>query len=298
MQTVQQYMGNKKEGMKQTRQDVKDTVLYIKQYFNDRTGRQVLTDIYKDLFGNRTIGNWVYLILLGLIPVIIMVVGEGLDWFGFWTSITGIITVIYVREGRLSNYMIGLVNAVLYLYLSLKGGILNPEVISPAFYGEVFTSIFWIVMNIVGPFQWINIQRKTELGVQDNQDEASHQFVAKRLSFKGWMKYLILMLVTWIGMGKFYESIGSGRPFRDSFTDGTNVSGQFLMNQMYAEQWVFWIVTNIASMYVWWFDSGVAGNWHMVGMYLAQLINSLVGYYEWSKQAKQYKQAQTALTGE
>lgn len=286
------YLQNKKQQWMGTKKDIKETVQYIKGYFSERGLGGFARDIISDLVGNRTFFNWIYLLLLGLIPVIVMVLGEGMDWFGFWTSITGIITVIYVREGRLSNYAIGLVNAVLYLYLSLKGGILNPEVVSPAFYGEVFTSIFWIVMNIIGPFQWLNIKRK--VGLQQ-QEEGTQEFVAKRLTIKGWVKYLLLMLVTWLGMGKFYDSIGSGRPFRDSFTDGTNVSGQFLMNQMYAEQWVFWIVTNIASMYVWWFDSGVAGNWHMVGMYLAQLINSLVGYYEWSKQAKQQKEKDLQL---
>lgn len=286
------YLQNKKQQWMGTKKDIKETVQYIKGYFSERGLGGFARDIISDLVGNRTFFNWIYLLLLGLIPVIVMVLGEGMDWFGFWTSITGIITVIYVREGRLSNYAIGLVNAVLYLYLSLKGGILNPEVVSPAFYGEVFTSIFWIVMNIIGPFQWLNIKRK--VGLQQ-QEEGTQEFVAKRLTIKGWVKYLLLMLVTWLGMGKFYDSIGSGRPFRDSFTDGTNVSGQFLMNQMYAEQWVFWIVTNIASMYVWWFDSGVAGNWHMVGMYLAQLINSLVGYYEWSKQAKKQKEKDLQL---
>lgn len=286
------YLQTKKQQWQGTLNDIKETVQYIKGYFSERGLGGFARDIISDLVGNRTFFNWIYLVLLGLIPVIVMVLGEGMDWFGFWTSITGIITVIYVREGRLSNYAIGLVNAVLYLYLSLKGGILNPEVVSPAFYGEVFTSIFWIVMNIIGPFQWLNIKRKAGL---QQQEEGTQEFVAKRLTIKGWVKYLILMAITWIGMGKFYDSIGSGRPFRDSFTDGTNVSGQFLMNQMYAEQWVFWIVTNIASMYVWWFDSGVAGNWHMVGMYLAQLINSLVGYYEWSKQAKQQKEKDLQL---
>lgn len=287
------YLQTKKQQWQGTLNDIKETVQYIKGYFSERGLGGFARDIISDLVGNRTFFNWIYLLLLGLIPVIIMVLGEGMDWFGFWTSITGIITVIYVREGRLSNYAIGLVNAILYLYLSLKGGILNPEVVSPAFYGEVFTSIFWIVMNIIGPFQWLNIKRKE--GLQQQEEDEPSTFVAKRLSIKGWVKYLLLMAITWIGMGKFYDSIGSGRPFRDSFTDGTNVSGQFLMNQMYAEQWVFWIVTNIASMYVWWFDSGVAGNWHMVGMYLAQLINSLVGYYEWSKQAKQQKEKDKGL---
>lgn len=290
---MQNILNKQVTKFKQFKQDSAYTFTYIKNYLTQTSKDQIAKDVYNDLFGNRTFFNWVYLILLGFIPVIILVVGEGWDWFGFWTSLTGVICVILVREGRMSNYIIGLINAVLYFYLSLKGGILNPEIISPAFYGEVFTSVFWIVMNVVGPLQWLTIKRKKE--EQPELIKEKQDFVSKNLTLKGWFKYIILMVITWLGMGKFYDSIGSGRPFRDSFTDGTNVSGQFLMNQMYAEQWVFWIVTNIASMYVWWFDSGVAGNWHMVGMYLAQLINSLVGYYEWHKQAQRHKQTESSL---
>ena len=84
-------------------------------------------------------------------------------------------------------------------------------------------------------------------------------------------------------MGLAYKSIGANRPFRDSVTDGTNVVGQKLMTELYAEQWVFWIASNLFSIYLWW---GTDGSIDIVVMYLLFTVNSIVGMYRWIQHAK------------
>ena len=91
--------------------------------------------------------------------------------------------------------------------------------------------------------------------------EESH-FEAKKLNLIEWMRYLALCAVIWIGMGFAYQSIHSARPFRDSITDATNGVGQLLMTRLYREQWIFWIATNVFSIYLWWDQS-----LHIQGMY-------------------------------
>ena len=71
-------------------------------------------------------------------------------------------------------------------------------------------------------------------------------------------------------------------PNRDSITDATNGVGQILMTAVYREQWIFWAATNVFSIYLWWGES-----LQIQGKYLIYLINSLVGWYQWSKAAKQ-----------
>ena len=82
-------------------------------------------------------------------------------------------------------------------------------------------------------------------------------------------------------MGFAYQSIGSARPFRDSITDGTNYTGQMLMNNLYWEQWLFWIATNLFSIYLWW-----GSNLQIQGMYWVYTLNSLVGMIVWFRNAK------------
>ena len=88
----------------------------------------------------------------------------------------------------------------------------------------------------------------------------------------------IWRVIAWIGMGFAYKSIHSHRPFRDSVTDATNGIGQLLMTGLYREQWLFWIATNLFSIYLWWGE-----NIHIQGMYWVYTLNSLVGWYQWTK---------------
>lgn len=220
--------------------------------------------IINDLFKGRSPFEWVYLLLLGSSPLLIELVfnHKVSDWIGMTASLTGIICVIFVQEGRASNYLFGLVNSIIYLILSFQNG----------FYGEMATTIYFTVMQPIGLFVWLNESRF-------KKDE--QQFVAKRLDFKGWLKYLAITAVWWLTFGFIYKGINSARPFRDSITDGTNGVGQLLMTEVYAEQWFFWVATNVFSIYLWWGSSI-----QMQGMYWIYLVNSIYGWYKWSQQAK------------
>ena len=44
------------------------------------------------------------------------------------------------------------------------------------------------------------------------------------------------------------------------------------------EQWIFWIATNLFSIYLWWRETI-----HIQGMYWVYTLNSLVGWYQWTK---------------
>ncbi len=55
-----------------------------------------------------------------------------------------------------------------------------------------------------------------------------------------------------------------------------------LMTRLYREQWIFWIATNLFSIYLWWGE-----NIHIQGMYWVYTLNSLVGWYQWTKAVKE-----------
>ena len=62
---------------------------------------------------------------------------------------------------------------------------------------------------------------------------------------------------------------------------GPNSSDLDWMTGLYREQWIFWIATNLFSIYLWWGESI-----HIQGMYWVYTLNSLVGWYQWSKAVK------------
>ncbi|MBP2623862.1 nicotinamide riboside transporter PnuC [Streptococcus oricebi] len=228
--------------------------------------RGILKLLYRDLFCNRSLLQWFYLILLSSAPLFLEFSQQGAehDWLGLFASWTGIVCVILVAEGRASNYLFGALNSAIYLILSFKA----------SFYGEVLTTIYFFVMQPIGLYTWLSNR------INGQPQEESH-FEAKRLGWLDWLKYLALTALIWLGMGFAYQSIGSHRPFRDSVTDATNGVGQLLMTRLYREQWLFWIATNLFSIYLWW-----GSNLHIQGMYWVYTINSLVGWYQWTKALK------------
>ena len=245
--------------------------------------------LWKDLFKGRTAFQWIYLLLLSSVPFVLEfmtqiqyfikvlfhsngsvsidwtnLIGQH-DWLGLFASWTGIVCVILVAEGRASNYLFGAVNSAIYLVLALNKN----------FYGEVLTTLYFFIMQPIGLYVWLS-NRINDQG----KVEESH-FEAKKLNLIEWMRYLALCAVIWIGMGFAYQSIHSARPFRDSITDATNGVGQLLMTRLYREQWIFWIATNVFSIYLWWDQS-----LHIQGMYWVYTLNSLVGWYQWTKALK------------
>lgn len=227
----------------------------------------ILRFIARDFFGGRSLFEWLYLIALCSVPIILELTLDTKhhDWLGLVSSFAGILCVILVGEGRYSNYLIGTISNTTYLYICLT----RPE---GAFYGEVMTTLYFIIMQPIGLFAWITASRKKN---------AEQDFSVRSLSLQGWLRYILLTVATWGLMGLAYKSIHSARPFRDSITDGTNVTGQALQTESYWEQWLFWIATNVFSIYLWW-----GSNIHMQGMYWVYLINSLYGWYTWMKEAK------------
>lgn len=222
----------------------------------------VLKLTFADIFLGRSLLGWIYLIALCSIQIIAYILNPD-SMIGMIAGLTGIICVIFVNEKRASNYIFGLINSLIYLHMSLQSG----------FYGEVATTTFFTIMQPIGLYMWL------VAALQPRQDE--EEILTNKLTLSGWIENIVLTAVVWLGMGYAYKSIGANRPFRDSVTDGTNVTGQVLMSGGYAEQWIFWGLTNIFSIYLWWGQS-----FEIVIMYWVYLLNSIVGWVNWTMDAK------------
>lgn len=274
MNTISNYFNRTTAGIKEIPQNLK----LIFDTAKNLGFKKVMKIMYDDLFGNRTLIQWLYLLSLSFIlPIGIEFWVNGMikDPISLFASITGILCVILVAESRASNYFFGLINSIVYLMLSIR----------TAFYGEVVTMIFFTIMQPIGLYAWI------VSAIKNNNKQSTTTFETKRFTLKDWIIYIVGMIIVWFGMGKAYESIGSAHAYRDSITDATNYAGQFAMTQLAPEQWIFWILTNLFSMYLWFgdgFDANATtpANLSIMVMYLMYTINSIVGWIKWNKLVK------------
>ena len=232
----------------------------------------VVKAIYEDLVVGRSSLEWAYLIIMSIVPIIVALRDPDSTLLGFIASITGVINVILVAEGRKSNYFFGLITTTLYLIKCIGEG----------YYGEVITSTYFIIMQPIGLYVWLLADRKRQEETHQVEDNPTN-VKSRRMGLVDWIIAIAQTVIIWLVLGLVYQLVGANRSFRDSVTDGTNMVGQKLMTELYAEQWLFWIATNLFSIYLWW---EARGSIDIVVMYLLFTVNSIVGMYRWIQQAK------------
>ncbi|WP_373700248.1 nicotinamide riboside transporter PnuC [Neisseria dentiae] len=181
------------------------------------------------------------------------------SWLAMIAGISGIICVVFVSKGKISNYFFGLIFAYSYFYVAWKAN----------FLGEMNTVLYvYLPAQFIGYFLWKNNMQ---------QEAGGEAVIAKKLSAKGWV---VLLSAIALGTAAFVQVLkahqGSSAGL-DGLTTVLVVAAQLLMILRYREQWALWIVLNILSIVLW------AENPSMYLMYGAYLLNSLYGYYNWSR---------------
>lgn len=186
-------------------------------------------------------------------------------------SITGVICVVLVAKGKISNYFFGFVNVALYIFIAYQARL----------YGEVMlNAIYYLPIQFIGYFTWKR-KMSTETGTVKAKTMTKKQlFLTIILSAIGIFAYAQLLIV-----------LGGNTPYLDSTSTVLSVIAQLLMLMMFAEQWLLWIVVNIVSVAMWMFPAlkGDQAAISMVIMWSAYLINAIYGYVNWIKMAKKEK---------
>ncbi|OBX05172.1 nicotinamide riboside transporter pnuC [Gallibacterium genomosp. 3] len=178
------------------------------------------------------------------------------------SGIAGILCVVFVGKGKISNYLFGLIFAYTYFYVSWDN----------KFYGEMTTTLYvYIPAQFIGYFLW-------KANMQKDGEGAS--VVAKALDFKGWLVTIASIAICSVLFIAFLRTTDGNSVTLDGVTTVMVIAAQLLMLLRYREQWVLWIVINVLSIILW------ADTAPMYIMYGAYLLNSLYGYYNWTKLAK------------
>ena len=101
------------------------------------------------------------------------------------------------------------------------------------------------------------------------------------MTAKGWATLIIATAVGTLLFVQALRTAGGSSTGLDGLTTVITVAAQLLMILRYREQWLLWIALNVLSIALW------AETPAMYLMYGAYLLNSLYGFYNWSKLAKQ-----------
>ena len=188
------------------------------------------------------------------------------SWPEYLAVFAGIISVWFSRKENILVYPIGLINTIIYTWLSMKGDL----------FGEASVNFYYTVMSIYGWVLW------------SKKDQARHHLVQVTYSDKKWLGYQFLFfgifyLVIFTALTWLQRNFAPGViPWADALASATAFTGMWLMTRKKVESWYWWIATNLASIPLYFVKEYVFTSVY----YLILLILAFSGLMEWQRRAK------------
>ncbi len=182
--------------------------------------------------------------------------------------IMGIVSVWYSRKENVLVYPTGLINTTLYIFLSYKGHLL----------GEASVNLYYTIMSLYGWYLWTRkTEDKTKFVLQITHSNKK-EWLQQGLFF-GVIYAIIYLLLTYAKTAFAPEAI----PWADAFASATAYTGMWLMAKKKVESWIWWILTNIASIPLY-FIKGYA---FTSLQFIVLLILAIAGWISWNQKSKQ-----------
>jgi len=182
--------------------------------------------------------------------------------------IMGIVSVWYSRKENILVYPTGLINTTLYIYLSFKGHLL----------GEASVNFYYTIMSLYGWYLWTRkTEDKTNFVLQITHSNKKEWL--QQLLFFGVIYAIIYLLLTYAKTAFAPEAI----PWADAFASATAYTGMWLMAKKKVESWIWWILTNIASIPLY-FIKGYA---FTSVQFIVLLILAIAGWISWNQKSKE-----------
>jgi nicotinamide mononucleotide transporter len=178
---------------------------------------------------------------------------------------SGIASVWFSKKENILVYPIGLVNTTIYIYLSFKYHLI----------GEASVNIYYTIMSVYGWWLWTR------------KDKEQHPLVHITFSSKKeWhtqiLFFLGFYLVIYFSLIYLKAVFAYGAiPWADGFASAAAFTGMWLMAKKKVESWGWWIVTNIASIPLYF----VKGLVFTSVYYFVLLILAFFGLKEWKQKA-------------
>jgi nicotinamide mononucleotide transporter len=188
------------------------------------------------------------------------------SWLEFVAVIAGITSVWFSRKEHILVYPVGLINTIIYIYLSLKGQL----------FGEASVNFYYSIMSIYGWVLWTKkdpLKKELLLHITNSNRKEWMQ----QLLFFGFFYLLLFVLLRWLQSSFAPEAI----PWADAFASAAAYTGMWLMARKKTESWIWWIATNIASIPLYF----VKGYVFTSVQFLILLILAIAGLIEWKKRA-------------
>jgi nicotinamide mononucleotide transporter len=209
--------------------------------------------------------------VIWLITACAIILAVSIYWkdsvMGMVSAITGVACVVCTGKGKLSAYLFGAVNTLLYAVISYKA----------RFYGEVMlNALYYFPMQFYGIYVWSR-----------HMNEETHEVEKQEMQPGRKMLLLTAVAAATVAYGFLLKVLGGTLPYVDALSTVVSVAAMILSVRMYAEQWILWIIVDVVTVIMWGF-AFLKGNDSIATlvMWMVYLVNAVLMYVKWTKEAK------------
>ena len=188
-------------------------------------------------------------------------------WLELIAVIAGIASVWYSRKESILVYPIGLVNTTIYIYLSFKGHLL----------GEASVNLYYTLMSLWGWYLWTRVDPNKHTIILQITKSNARDWIHQVLFFLAFYFSLYFSL-TYLKKEFAPEAI----PWADALASAAAYTGMWLMAKKKVESWIWWIITNIASIPLYF----IKGYTFTSVQFLVLLVLAVAGLKSWNDKAK------------
>ena len=189
------------------------------------------------------------------------------SWLELIAVISGIVSVWYSRKESILVYPIGLINTTIYIYLSFKGHLL----------GEASVNLYYTLMSLWGWYLWTRVDPNKHTIILQITNSNMRDWFHQVLFFLAFYFSLYFSL-TYLKKEFAPEAI----PWADALASASAYTGMWLMAKKKVESWIWWIITNIASIPLYF----IKGYTFTSVQFIVLLVLAIAGLKSWNDKAK------------
>lgn len=186
---------------------------------------------------------------------------QAISAMSFWEILAVALALLYLLLAMKENiwcWVAGFCSTLIYLFLFYQHQL----------FSETLLQIFYLAISIYGWWQWRKID-----GINDE----------KIVTTLSWQHHFSIMaggaILTYI-LGTFtFTYLNAALPFVDATTTVFAVITTYLVTQKKLENWLYWIVIDSISIYMYWYKA----LYLTALLFVLYVVLSVLGYQAWKK---------------
>lgn len=173
-----------------------------------------------------------------------------------FSVITGLIYLVLLIQENIWCWFFGILSSIAFIFIMYKSQL----------YSESILYFFYVFVGFYGIYKWKN--------------RGKDKIVIQRTSFTNILLILISGIFLSFGIGYLFDAYTDAqRPYIDATTSVFSILASFMEAHKWLSAWIFWIVINASSIWLY-FDRELKMSSFLMVIYF---LLSIFGFLQWRK---------------